>query len=175
MESEEKTKCGVPCAQIFIPEAERLNLREAKSSLSRAVSRESDSEKEWNYERGGETEKACCLAWAVEQMRTVERMRDRERRRVERKVKFFEIWVVLFVLICDCFVANLLDRIYSLSGWFLVCLEDNNVRFTKIFVFLVKKMCQIFVIPLKLFFFFFFAPTTPYFLKFWGLPFTWRP
>ena len=82
MESEEKAKCGVPCAQIFIPEAERLNLREAKSSLSRAVSRESDSEKEWNYERGGETEKACLSlnSWADENSGENERQREAESR-----------------------------------------------------------------------------------------------
>ena len=40
------------------------------------------------------------------------------------------------------------------------------------FCFLVKRMCWIFLIHLKLFFFFF-APTTPYFLKFWGLPSPW--
>ena len=42
----------------------------------------------WAVERGGPdggTEEACCLAWAVEQMRTVERIRENER---QRKVKF---------------------------------------------------------------------------------------
>ena len=87
------------------------------------------NQREWETERGGE-------------------------HRLERKVRFLGIWVVLFVLICDCFVVNILDRICSLSGWFLVCLEDNNVWFTKIFVFLVKRMCQIFVIHLKLNFLF---------------------
>ena len=40
--------------------------------------------------------------------------------RLERKVRFLGIWVVLFILICDFFVVNILDRICSLSGWFLV-------------------------------------------------------
>ena len=101
------------------------------------------------------------------------------------KLKILGIWVVLFVLICDCFVINLLDWICSLSCWFLVCLEDNNIIFEQWFClepmfnqiyqnfcFLVKRMCWIFLIHLKLFFFFF-APTTPSFLKCWGLPSPW--
>ena len=44
-------------------------------------------------------------------------------------VKILGIWGFLFVLIIDCFVVNFLDRICSLSGWILVCLEDNNVIF----------------------------------------------
>ena len=99
------------------------------------------------------------------------------------KLKILGIWVVLFVLICNCFVINLLDWICSLSCWFLVCLEDNNIifeqwfclepMFNKIyqnFCFLVKRMCWIFLINLKLLFF---APTTPSFLKCWGLPSPW--
>ena len=108
--------------------------------------------------------------------------KQRERSRAVEgtvKLKILGIWVVLFVLICDCFVINPLDWICSLSGWFLVCLEDNNVIFgqwfclepmfnwiCQNFCFLVKRMCQIFEMHLKLFFFF--APTTPYFLKFWS-------
>ena len=72
------------------------------------------------------------------------------------KLKIIGIWVVVFVV-------NLLDRICSLSCWFLVCLEDNNVifeqwfclepmfnRISQNFCFLVKRMCRIF--NLKLFF-----------------------
>ena len=106
---------------------------------------------------GGGSLLPCLSCWADENSgdwRELERMRDRERRRAERKVKFLGFWVVLFVLICDCFVVNLLDRICSLFGWFLVCLEDNNVifgqwfclepmynRIYQNFCFLVKMMC----------------------------------
>ena len=145
----------------------------------------------WAVERGGPgggTEETSCLAWVVEQMRTMERIRENERRReAERKVKFLGFWVVLFVLICDCFVVNLLDRICSLSDWFLVCLENNNVIFGQWFYLepmfnwiyqnfclLVKRMCQIFVIHLKLFFFFF-CPYYPFFSKILGYPSTWGP
>ena len=47
-------------------------------------------------------------------------------------VKILGIWGFLYVLIIDCFVVNFLDRIYSLSGWILVCLEDNDVIFETI-------------------------------------------
>ena len=47
-------------------------------------------------------------------------------------VKILGIWGFLFVMIIDCFVVNFLDRIYSLSGWILVCLEDNDVIFETI-------------------------------------------
>ena len=47
-------------------------------------------------------------------------------------IKILEIWGFLFVMIIDCFVVNFLDRIYSLSGWILVCLEDNDVIFETI-------------------------------------------
>ena len=149
---------------------------------------ETDSEKEWERPEvekpiqrkneiggpGGGSLLPCLSCWADENRGEKVNQREWEterggEHRLERKVRFLGIWVVLFVLICDCFVVNILDRICSLSGWFLVCLEDNNVWFTKIFVFLVKRMCQIFVIHLKLIFFFL---TPSYFLKFWGLPST---
>ena len=44
-------------------------------------------------------------------------------------VKILGIWGFWYVLIIDCFVVNFLDRICSLSGWILVCLEDNDVIF----------------------------------------------
>ena len=132
MESEEKTKCGVPCAQIFIPEPQNLIRWVSSWDLREAESRES--------ERGGpavQAEEACWLAWAVEQMRTVEtgeNQRDTERRRAERKVKFLGFWVILFVLICDCFVVNLLDRIcsfiwliFGLSRIIMLFLDNNFV------------------------------------------------
>ena len=97
------------------------------------------------------------------------------------KLKILRIWVVLFVLICDCFVVNILDRICSLSCWFLVCLEDNNVIFGQWFCLesmfnriyqnfcsLVKRMDQIFLNHLKLFFF---SPYYPFFSKILGPPF----
>ena len=84
-----------------------------------------------------QAEEACCLAWAVEQMRSENSgekwIRENERRRAVRKVKFLGFWGVLFVLICDCLVVNLLDWICSLSYWYLVCLEDNNIIFGQSF------------------------------------------
>ena len=59
------------------------------------------------------------------------------------KLKILGIWVVLFVLICDCFVVNLLDWIFSLSGWFLVCLENNNGIFGQLFC--LEPMFNIFL------------------------------
>ena len=65
-------------------------------------------------------------------------MRDAESKSWEKEVeqeweretvKILGIWGFLFVLICDCFVVNFLDRICSLSYWILVCLEDNDVIF----------------------------------------------
>ena len=87
-------------------------------------------------ERMREAEKACSsswerrsrrrkLAWAVENSgeNIRERMRDKEAESREKEakgtVKFLGIWVILFVLICDYFVVNLLDWICSLSYWFL--------------------------------------------------------
>ena len=40
MESEEKAKCGVPCAQIFIPEPERGEEQSEQSSEQRIRFRE---------------------------------------------------------------------------------------------------------------------------------------
>ena len=65
-------------------------------------------------------------------------MRDAESKSWEKEVeqeweretvKILGIWGFLFVSICDCFVVNFLDRIYSLSCYILVCLEDNDVIF----------------------------------------------
>ena len=76
------------------------------------------------------------LPWAVErgsqqQWRESEKEWERQSREEEAEgtIKILGIWVILFVLICDCFMVNLLDRICSLSCLFLVCLEDNNVIF----------------------------------------------
>ena len=132
----------VPKPQIFIPE---VNGWWALSSwlLNEAESRFRERMREglrgglaeklraWAVERGGPGLLPCfsCLSrWEVNS--GVERIRENERQREaesREKGKIFRVWIVLFVLICDCFVVNLLDRISSLSGWFLVCLEDNNV------------------------------------------------
>ena len=96
-------------------------------------------------------------------------------------LKILGIWGFLFVLIIDCFVVNFLDRICNLYCWFLVCLEDNNVIFGQWFCLesmfnriyqnfcsLVKRMDQIFLNHLKLFFF---SPYYPFFSKILGPPF----
>ena len=132
-----------------------------------------------------EAEEACLSSWARQPAtaeRIRERMREAESKEKEAKgtVKILEIWVVLFVLIFDCFVVDLLDRICSLSCWFLVCLEDNNIllgqwfclepMFNLIyqnFCFLIKRMYQIFLIHQKLFFFSYY----PFFSKILGPPF----
>ena len=137
-------------------------------------------EKEWERRRK--------LAWALRwERRRAKRKNQRSRGTV--KLKILGIWVVLFVLICDCFVVNLLDRICSLSGWFVVSLENNNVIFGQRFClepmfnwiyqhfcFLVKRMDWLFLIHLKLYiyiyiFFFFFLPLLPFFSKILGPPF----
>ena len=127
---------------------------------------ETDSEKEW--ERRSRRRKLAALLkllsrWEQGREKESERMRDRERQRAETRKngKFFRD---LSCFIYFLFVVNILDQICSLFGWFLVCLEDNNIWFTKFFFF-VKRMCQIFVIHLI---FFFLAPTPSYFLKFWA-------
>ena len=75
------------------------------------------------------------------QQRLRERMRKAESKSWEKKteqewergmVKNLGIWGFLYVLIIDCFVVNFLDPISSLSGWILVCLEDNDVIFETI-------------------------------------------
>ena len=99
------------------------------------------------------------LAWDERGGKQRERSRTAEGFKGTVKLKILGIWVVLFVLICDCFVVNLLDQICSLSGWFLVCLEDNNSIFGQLFClepmfnriyqyfcFLVRRIFQIFVI-----------------------------
>ena len=147
-----------------------------------------------SWERKGATEEACFSNWASqaasnsgENQRKNERGGEQRGRSREGMVKILGIWVVLFVLTCDCFVVNLLGWICSLFCWFLVCVEDNNVifgqwfclesmyiRIYQKFCFWVKRMYRIFLIHLKLFFFFF-APTIPSFLKFWGPSSTWGP
>ena len=160
--------------------------------LRKAESRESEKEWErqrklaWAVERGREPRRK--LASAIEparQLAIVERIRERMREAESREeeaegmVKILGIWVVLFVLTCDCFVVNLLGWICSLSCWFLVCVEDNNVifgqwfclesmynRIYQKFCFWVKRMYRIFLIHLKLFFFF--RPYYPFFSKILG-------
>ena len=143
--------------------------RRAEKEWERRRNRESLLEQLREVVQGEELRKLTALLELLskwEQWRESERMRDGERR---REVKFLGFWVVLFVLICDCFVINLLERICSLSDWFLVCLKNNNVIYGEWFYLepmfnwiyqnfclLVKRICQIFVIRLKLFFFFFF-------------------
>ena len=116
-----------------------------------------------------------------------------ERENGEETIKMLGIWVFLFVLIIDCFVVIFLDWIYSLSGWILVCLEDNDVIWnnwfylgqkillcyqcitgykciTEILFFGQKNVPKFFLIHLKLFFFF---PPAPLFSKVLGPPFPW--
>ena len=75
---------------------------------------------------------------SLSQQQWRERMREAESKSWEKEaeheweremVKILGIWDFLFVLICDSFVVNLLDRICSLSCWILVCLEDNDAIF----------------------------------------------
>ena len=99
-------------------------LREAETPESR----ESQIQRRNESQRG---EESLQLAWAVE--RGTGSLREVESREKEAKgmvkLKILGIWVVLFVLIYNCFVVNLLDQICNLSSWFLVYLEDNNVIF----------------------------------------------
>ena len=89
-----------------------------------------------NPEARAEAQRQACLRWEGLGIRESEKgklacdergEKQRERSRAAEgfkgmvKLKILRIWVGLFVLICDCFVVNLLNQICSLSAdfWFV--------------------------------------------------------